>query len=100
MFSFWRSHCETSPFDLPGSVGHRARGRAPDLRRAARPATRVSGARINDGDAKLTEPMAYERVPGQGKAADGGDRFDLDRFNPDYFDRLEQRVEQAGERGI
>ena len=35
--------------------------------------------------------LPYERV---------GSRFDLDRFNPEYFARLRQRVALAGERGF
>jgi len=45
------------------------------------------------------EPMAYERT-GPGEALDGRPRFDLTRFNQAYFDRLRQRVDMAGKRGI
>ncbi len=45
------------------------------------------------------EPMAYERT-GLGEALDGKPKFDLRRFNQVYFDRLRQRVEAAGQRGI
>jgi len=45
------------------------------------------------------EPMAYMRT-GPGKAIDGKLRFDLDKFNQAYFDRLRERVVQAGGRGI
>ena len=45
------------------------------------------------------EPMAYMRT-GPGKAIDGKPRFDLTKFNQAYFDRLRQRVVQAGGRGI
>jgi hypothetical protein len=44
-------------------------------------------------------PMAYERT-GPGRALDGKPRFDLTRFNPEYFDRLRQRVAAAQQRGI
>lgn len=37
---------------------------------------------------------------GPGEALDGLPRWDLTRFDPDYFDRLRQRVMAAGERGI
>jgi hypothetical protein len=60
----------------------------------------VESTKIGDDDADLTTPMAYERVGGRGKAKDGGDKFDLDRFNPAYFDRLRGRTAEAGERGI
>ncbi len=45
------------------------------------------------------EPLAYART-GPGNALDGKPKFDLTRFNPDYFQRLRQRVELARERGI
>ena len=44
-------------------------------------------------------PLPYART-GPGKALDGKPKFDLTRFNPDYFDRLRRRVRAAGERGI
>ncbi|UCD52436.1 MAG: hypothetical protein JSW27_07325, partial [Phycisphaerales bacterium] len=44
-------------------------------------------------------PMAYQRT-GPGQALDGRPKFDLARFNQAYFDRLRQRVAQAGQRGI
>ncbi|OQB13147.1 MAG: hypothetical protein BWY15_01947 [Firmicutes bacterium ADurb.Bin193] len=44
-------------------------------------------------------PLPYVRS-GPGIAADGEAKFDLDTFNQDYFDRLRERVVQAGERGI
>lgn len=50
--------------------------------------------------------MHYHATPqpwvrsGPDKALDGKPRFDLTRFNPDYFDRLRSRVQSAGERGI
>ena len=37
---------------------------------------------------------------GDGKALDGGARFDLERFDDAYFARLRSRVKQAGERGF
>jgi hypothetical protein len=44
-------------------------------------------------------PMPYLRT-GKELAADGKPKFDLDQFNQAYFDRLRQRVTEAGERGI
>lgn len=46
-----------------------------------------------------TSPLPYMRT-GKELAADGKPKFDLDRFNQSYFDRLRQRVREAGERGI
>ena len=37
---------------------------------------------------------------GTGGAADGGNKFDLKRFNPDYWKRLKDFVTQASKRGI
>ncbi len=44
-------------------------------------------------------PLPYERT-GPGLAADGEPKFDLDRWNEAFFDRLRQRVVAAGSRGI
>ena len=44
-------------------------------------------------------PMAYERT-GPGDSLDGKPKFDLNRFNQAYFDRLRARVIAAQERGI
>jgi hypothetical protein len=48
---------------------------------------------------EIFDPLPYQR-PGPDLALDGRPKFDLTRFNPDYFDRLRTRVIQAGERGI
>ena len=45
------------------------------------------------------KPLPYERT-GPGQALDGKPKFDLTKFNNEYFRRLRQRVEQAGDRGI
>ncbi len=45
------------------------------------------------------EPMAYMRT-GKDKAFDGKPKFDLDKWNEDYFKRLRERVIDAGKRGI
>jgi Family of unknown function (DUF6298)/Putative collagen-binding domain of a collagenase len=44
-------------------------------------------------------PNPYQRT-GPGKALDGKPKFDLTRFNQEYFDRLRERVAEAGEKGI
>lgn len=44
-------------------------------------------------------PLPYQRT-GPGTALDGKPKFDLTKFNQAYFDRLRQRVQQAGVRGI
>nr|HMN30883.1 DUF6298 domain-containing protein [Caldilineaceae bacterium] len=50
-------------------------------------------------DVVYFEPMPYLRT-GPGLAQDGLPRFDLTQFNPVYFDRLRERVQEAGQRGI
>lgn len=45
------------------------------------------------------EPLPYLRS-GIGKANDGKSKFDLNKWNEDYFKRLRERVIDAGKRGI
>jgi hypothetical protein len=44
-------------------------------------------------------PLPWQRT-GPGKALDGKPRFDLTKFEQEYFDRLQKRVQAAGGRGI
>lgn len=44
-------------------------------------------------------PLAFDRA-GPGLAADGKPRFDVTRFDSQYFDRLRRRVVRAGEAGL
>jgi len=44
-------------------------------------------------------PLPWTRT-GPGNALDGKAKFDLTKFNPEYFERLRSRVEAAGRRGI
>jgi hypothetical protein len=44
-------------------------------------------------------PHPYPRT-GPGTALDGGPRFDVSQFNQAYFDRMRQRIIEAGKRGI
>lgn len=44
-------------------------------------------------------PHPWART-GPGKARDGKPKFDLDKWNPVYFERLKTRVAAAGKRGI
>lgn len=50
-------------------------------------------------DAKTVYPLAYERT-GPGIALDGEPKFDLTKFNQEYFNRLRERVKLAEEHGI
>lgn len=43
-------------------------------------------------------PLPFQRT-GPGTALDGLPKFDLTRYNPDYFNRLRNRIRQAGDRG-
>lgn len=47
----------------------------------------------------IFDPLPYART-GKGLANDGEPKFDLDKWNEDYFTRLRERVEEAGRRGI
>ncbi len=47
----------------------------------------------------LFEPLPYLR-PGPGLALDGLPKFDLTKFNPEYFDRMRSRLIDAREHGI
>lgn len=47
----------------------------------------------------IVNPLPFERT-GPGSANDGKPRFDLTRFNQAYFDFLQSRVIDAGNRGI
>ena len=52
------------------------------------------------GDVHLCmAPQPWAR-PGPGEATDGKPRFDLERFDDAFFDRLRERVIAAGDRGI
>lgn len=44
--------------------------------------------------------MPWERVPGRGTAADGLDKFDLDRWNAAYFDRMKDFAGKCAARGV
>lgn len=57
---------------------------------------------INEGGRRMryhAAPQPWCRT-GPGAALDGKPLFDLNRFNPEYFGRLRNRVQAAGKRGI
>ncbi len=60
--------------------------------------TRANGALGKDFIHKAA-PQPWART-GPGNALDGKPRFDLTKFEPEYFGRLRSRVEAAGRRGI
>src|SRR5688572_25943382 len=45
------------------------------------------------------EPLPYRRT-GPGNAPDGKPKFDVNQFDPAYFERLRSRVKAAGDKGI
>lgn len=55
--------------------------------------------RYHGSEVKYSRPHPWLRS-GPGAARDGEPRFDLTKFNPEYFDRLRARVQAAGDRGI
>lgn len=55
--------------------------------------------REKEAKVHLAAPHPWMRT-GPGKALDGQPQFDLQAFNPAYFDRLRGRVAAAGQRGI
>jgi hypothetical protein len=50
-------------------------------------------------DKVLFRPEKYLRT-GPGPALDGGLKFDLSKFNPEYFERMRARVTECRDRGI
>ncbi len=52
-----------------------------------------------EGVVKYCRPHPWLRT-GPGVAQDGKPKFDLKRFDPEYFDRMRQRVAAARDRGI
>ncbi|MBN2314410.1 MAG: hypothetical protein JXM79_10800 [Sedimentisphaerales bacterium] len=48
----------------------------------------------------IAYPMPYERVKGHGKAKDGKDKFDLNRFDEAFFQRMRNRCEDLQDAGV
>ena len=58
------------------------------------------GKRISlSGAVKYCQPHPWERT-GPGLARDGKPKFDLARYNPEYFDRMRTRVSAARDQGV
>ncbi|MBE0535738.1 MAG: hypothetical protein IH624_08705 [Phycisphaerae bacterium] len=60
--------------------------------------TRANG-RLGKDFIHNAAPLPWART-GPGNALDGKPKFDLTKFEPEYFERLRSRVAAAGERGI
>ncbi len=56
-----------------------------------------NGNTLGVNPANLVVPWGRSNVPGY---ALGGNKFDLDRWNPEYFKRLKDFIAKAGERGV
>jgi len=61
--------------------------------------TRGNNPAFRKKDVHRAAPQPWART-GPGKALDGKPKFDLKKFNQDYFNRLRSRVTAAGDRGI
>jgi hypothetical protein len=48
----------------------------------------------------IAYPMPYKRVEGHGKAKDGGNKFDLSRFDEAFFRRMRDRCEDLHKAGV
>lgn len=48
----------------------------------------------------IAYPMPYERVKGHGKAKDGRNKFDLNRFDEVFFRRMRERCEDLEKAGV
>ena len=48
----------------------------------------------------IAYPMPYKRVAGHGKTKDGGDKFDLNRFDEAFFRRMRKRCEDLQRAGV
>ena len=57
----------------------------------------IEGNTLGPKPASLIVPWARSQVPGYLVC---GNKFDLDRWDPEYFNRLKDFIAQAGERGI
>jgi hypothetical protein len=61
--------------------------------------TSANNAAARKKDPHNSSPQPWART-GPGTALDGKPKFNLNEFNPDYFDRMRSRVSAAGDRGI
>ena len=57
----------------------------------------ITGNPLAPAPGRFVCPWARSESPG---ASDGGNKFDLTRWDPAYFERLKDFITQAGERGI
>lgn len=48
----------------------------------------------------IAYPLPYERVKGHGKAKDGEDKFDLNRFDEAFFQRMRNRCRDLQDAGV
>src|ERR1051325_7400600 len=65
--------------------------------REVRESFHLTGNTLAPARGRFVCPWARSNTPG---ALDGGNKFDLTKWDPVYFDRLKEFVQEAGERGI
>jgi len=91
------------PFDFPGYLDFLQRYGHNFIRLWAWDSviwnTQANGSVLGKNFIHNVAPQPWVRT-GPGNALDGKPKFDLTKFNPDYFQRLRERVASAGERGI
>jgi hypothetical protein len=87
----------TPPFDYPAYLDFLKRNNHNFFRLWVWEQARWSNEIASDD--YFTAPSPYQRT-GTEPARDGQPRFDLDRFDQGYFDRLRSRVQDAGMRGM
>jgi hypothetical protein len=91
-----------SPFDFDGYLGFLERHHHNFIRLWAWDSmtwdTRANG-RLGKDFVHAVAPLPWTRT-GPGNAADGKPKFDLTKFDDEYFQRLRSRVNAAGRRGI
>jgi len=91
------------PFDFPGYLDFLQRYGHNFIRLWAWDSvawdTLANGSVLGKNFVHNAAPQPWART-GPGNALDGKPKFDLTKLNPDYFQRLRERVMAAGERGI
>jgi len=91
------------PFDFPGYLDFLQRYGHNFIRLWAWDSviwnTQANGSVLGKDFIHNVAPQPWVRT-GPGNALDGKPKFDLNKSNPDYFQRLRERVASAGERGI
>jgi Family of unknown function (DUF6298) len=83
------------PFNFPGYLAFLNRHNLNFIRMW----TRENVIDTESGFPAYVRPFPWPRI-GPGLALDGKPKFDLAKFDPEYFERLRERVSRAGKQGI